>query len=79
MQDRIHVYPVDRKTKRSDHITKKHGSCWCNPEILQVCSESDESSKCRDGCWRCGGRSLAEPYSHDLNILVIHTDSNSVA
>ena len=72
MSDWIHVYPV--RKKKSDHITKKHGDCWCNPEVKQVCSESDEEGNCESGCFKCGGSGTVEPYDEDLNYLVIHKE-----
>lgn len=70
---RIHVYPVDRKN-RSTHITKKHGQCWCEPEHMNVCSESDAQGECVPGCWRCGGRGLVPVYDPDLPILLVHRE-----
>ena len=61
MSDYIHIYPV-RKSNRTDHITKKHKECWCNPDLKQVCAESEDNGKCPETCFKCSGSGLVEPY-----------------
>ncbi len=54
-------------------------TCWCNPEILQICPECEEQpSEAVDDdgdnspCWRCGGRGLVEVYDEELSKIIIH-------
>lgn len=71
MSDRIHVYPV-RQRNQSDHRTTKDGSCWCVPELMNVCSESDQDGNHSAICWRCQGRGLVPIYDASLTVLLIH-------
>jgi len=70
MSERIHIYPVSGR--HSDHRTDKSEICWCDPEVKQVCPESDDNGKCEDDCWRCKGSGLVDPYDEELNYLIIH-------
>ena len=75
MQSKIHIYPVNRKTGKTSHITKKHLMCWCNPEVKQPCPEGEpNTSRCVPGCWRCGGEGLVEPHCQEWALLVIHNE-----
>ena len=71
--DRIHIYPVYGRN-RSTHKTNKSCACWCEPEYMQVCPESDERGNCVDGCYRCGGRGLVRPYDDTLPMLIEHRE-----
>lgn len=77
---RIHVYPVQRKN-RSTHITKKHASCWCAVEEVQICPESegpivqlDGDGNCPATCWRCAGRGLVPVYDEQLDVIFLHQE-----
>jgi len=71
MPDRVHVFPADQH-KRTTHITKIHGRCWCNPELLNACSELGDQQDCYALCWRCTGRGLVPIYDNSLLVFVVH-------
>lgn len=48
-------------------------SCWCNPELKQVCPELDEDvNKCKSDCYRCGGEGWVDVYDESLPIIILH-------
>lgn len=55
----------------SDHEDSE--TCWCGPEVLQVCPESQgPGEECGPGCWACEGRGLVAPYDEEAPVLVSH-------
>lgn len=73
MSDRIHIYPITGRNT-SDHITKMHEECWCNPEVMQVCCEANKYGECIRGCFKCAGTSIIKPYDPDEDYLIIHKE-----
>lgn len=47
-------------------------SCWCRPEVTQVCPECEEHAKDPEDCWRCGGRGLVPKFDDDRPTITVH-------
>jgi hypothetical protein len=65
------IRPGPREHDTSEESGRR---CWCGPEVLQSCPEWDRSlgDSCPSSCWRCGGRTLVDPYDEDLTDVIIH-------
>ena len=46
-------------------------SCWCDPELLQICPECEDEDNYAD-CWKCGGRGLVKRYDDAEPCVVAH-------
>jgi hypothetical protein len=59
-------------TKQPREHDTDNDACWCGPEVLQPCPEWGRGDSCPPTCWRCGGRTLVEPYDEDVPNVIIH-------
>jgi hypothetical protein len=67
-------------------------TCWCEPELLQPCSECggaplpDDDARIGEvtaepsdpDCWRCGGRGCVPMFDESEPVIIVHRypDSN---
>jgi DnaJ-class molecular chaperone len=49
-------------------------SCWCRPELKQLCPECKGHSQRQKRCWKCLGEGLVDAYDDTLTSIIIHRD-----
>lgn len=56
---------------------ENNDKCWCDPEVLQICSELGDQENCLKDCWKCKGRSLIDAYDETLDSVIVHREEES--
>lgn len=52
-------------------------SCWCDPDLFQVCPECEECDEPPLTCWRCQGRGLVKVFDRERPIIVVHNEATT--